>query len=185
MLVGKGCSRVSAWLLDDYLASSLDTLVRQSRVKVLEDFFFTQFSESFSFEPDSRYFSSFGFGLSGLSFNGFSTNALREKSPLYARGVTAVGYFAGFFGPSAPYSVSLIGYCVFAASKQLARWGTINYFCQNCTQPFCSKILNYISQLLRFSLVCKPVTYCVYKPFLDSSVINPTYPKRRKKERFR
>jgi len=118
--------------------------VRQSRVEVLEDFFFTQFSESLSFEFDSRYFSSFGFSLCCLSFNGFSTNALREKSPLYARGVTAVGYFAGFFGPSAPYTVSTKQRSVFAASEESTVWGTILYSRQNLHNLFEDKSLQVV-----------------------------------------
>jgi len=110
--------------------------VRQSRVEALEDFFFTQFSESLSFEPDSRYYSSFGFGLCGLSFNGFSTNTLREKTPLYARCVTTAGYFAGFFGPSAPDAVSAKQRSVFAASEESTVWGTILYSRQNLHNLF-------------------------------------------------
>jgi len=101
-----------------------------------EDFFFTQLSESLSLQPNSGYHSSFGFSLRGLSFNGFSTNALRQKSPLYARCVATVGYFAGFLGPSAPDTVSAKHQRVFAASEKSTVWGTILYSSQNLHDLF-------------------------------------------------
>jgi len=101
-----------------------------------EDFFFTQLSESLSLEPNSGYHSSFRFSFCGLSFNGFSTNTLRQKSPLYARCVATVGYFAGFLGPSAPDTVSAKHRRVFAASEKSTVWGTILYSSQNLHDLF-------------------------------------------------
>jgi hypothetical protein len=71
----RGYSRVYTWLIDDYPVGSLDTLVRQSRAMMSEDFFFTQLSKCLSLEPYSGYHSFFRLGLRGLSFNGFSANA--------------------------------------------------------------------------------------------------------------
>jgi len=107
---------------------------RQSEIS--EDFFFTQLSESLSLKLNSGYHSSFGFSLCGLSFNGFSTNTLREKPPLYARCVATVGYLTGFFGPSAPDTVSAKQQRVFAASEESTVWGTIFYSTQNLHNLF-------------------------------------------------
>jgi len=104
-----------------------------------EDFFFTQLSESLSLKLNSGYHSSFRFSLYGLSFNGFSTNTLRQKSPLYARCVATVGYFTGFFGPSAPDTVSAKQQRVFAASEESTVWGTILYSRQNLHNLFKDK----------------------------------------------
>jgi len=125
-------------LLDDYLVSSLDTLARQEK-QMSEDFFFAQLSEGFSLESNSGYHSSFGLSLCGLSFNGFSTNALGQKPPLYTRCVATVGNFAGLFGPSAPDTVSAKQQRVFAASEESTVWGTILYSRQNLHNLFKDK----------------------------------------------
>jgi len=98
---------------------------------MLEDFFFAQFSERLSLELHGGYQGPFRFDLGGLSFDGFSTNASGEKSPLRACCITAVGHFTGFFGPSAPYTVATKQEGIFAASEQLTLWGTIFYSRQN------------------------------------------------------
>jgi len=104
-----------------------------------EDFFFTQLSKSLSLKPNSRYHSSFRFSIYGLSFNSFSTNTLRQKSPLYARCVATVGYFTGFFSPSAPDTVSAKQQSVFAASEKSTVWGTMLYSSQNLHNLFDDK----------------------------------------------
>ena len=151
MLEDRGYSLVSTWLLNEYFASSFDTLVRQGRAVISEDFFFTQLSESLSLKPNSGYQSSFRFSLYGLSFNGFSTNTSRQKSPLYACCVAAVGYFAGFFSPSAPNTVSAKQHRVFAASEKSTVWRTILYSSQNLHNLFEDKS----SQVAMFYSFCQ------------------------------
>jgi len=113
-----------------------DSWRAKQQSEVSEDFFFTQLSESLSLKPNSGYHSSFRFSLCGFSFNGFSTNALRQKSPFYARCVATVGYFAGFFSPFAPDTVSAKQKRVFAASEKSTVWGTILYSSQNLHNLF-------------------------------------------------
>jgi len=105
-----------------------------------KDFFFTQLSEGLSLEPNTRYYSSFGFSLCCLSFNSFSTNPLEEKPPLNACGVTAVGYLTGFFSPSTPDAVFTKYGRVFAASEEFTVWRTILlYSSQNLHNLFGDK----------------------------------------------
>jgi len=109
-----------------------------------EDFFFTQFSEGLALESYSGNHSSFGLSFCGLTLDRFSTNALRQKSPLYARCVATVGYFTVFFGPLAPDTVSAKQKCVFAASEESTVWGTILYSRQNLHNLFEDKSLQVV-----------------------------------------
>lgn len=130
-----------ALVVENFLVGSLERLVRQSTALMSEDFFFTQPSQSLSLESDSRYHSSFGLSLYGLSFNSFSTNALGQKPPLYARCVATVGNFTYFFGPSAPDTVSTKQKRVFAASEESTVRGTVLYSRQNLHNLFEDKSL--------------------------------------------
>ena len=148
----------------DLQEAEVDKKVGEKAEKWSENFFFTQFSEGFSLQPHSWYNGFFWLCLNRFSPDALSANASRQQASFDARSVTTVGHLTRFLGPSAPYPVSLRYQRVFAASKQLTRWGTICYSSQNYAQPFCSKTrLCFMSCC--GSLTCKCCVECVYKLF--------------------
>lgn len=92
---------------------------------MLENFFFSNFSKSFSSKLYRRTNHFLWWLFNRFPLHGFSTYSPRKQPSLYAHGVNTVRNVTRFIGQPTPHVVSAVNYSVFCTSKEPTGWRTL------------------------------------------------------------